>query len=46
MAPVAVPAVRASLAQHTLAECRGLAVSATEAQDGRAARAAVLAGSN
>ena len=43
MAPAAVPAVRASLAQHTLAECRSLAVHALEAEDGRSARAAVRA---
>jgi len=43
MAPGAVPAVRASLAQQTLAECRSLAVHALEAEDGRSARAAVRA---
>ena len=43
MAPGAVPAVRASLAQHTLAECRGLAAHALEAEDGRSALAAVRA---
>ena len=43
MAPVMVPAVRASLAQHTLAECRGLAALAMEAEDGRSARTAVRA---
>jgi phosphotransferase system enzyme I (PtsI) len=43
MATGAVPAVRASLAQQTLAECRSLAVHALEAEDGRSARAAVRA---
>jgi phosphotransferase system enzyme I (PtsI) len=41
MAPVSVPAVRAALASRTLAECRGLAALALDAEDGRAARAAV-----
>jgi phosphoenolpyruvate-protein phosphotransferase (PTS system enzyme I) len=41
MAPVSIPAVRASIASHTLAECRGLAAHALEAEDGRAARNAV-----
>jgi phosphoenolpyruvate-protein phosphotransferase (PTS system enzyme I) len=41
MAPVSVPAVRAAVAAHTLAECRGLAGLALEAEDGRAARTAV-----
>ena len=41
MAPVSIPAVRASIASHTLAECRGLATHALEAEDGRAARNAV-----
>ena len=41
MAPVSVPAVRVALAPRTLAECRGLAALALEAEDGRAARAAV-----
>jgi len=40
MAPVSVPAVRAALALHTLAECRGMAALALDAEDGRAARAA------
>jgi phosphotransferase system enzyme I (PtsI) len=40
MAPVSVPAVRAALALHTLAECRGMAALALEAEDGRAARVA------
>jgi phosphotransferase system enzyme I (PtsI) len=43
MAPVSIPAVRAALATHTLAECRGLATLALDAEDGRAARAAVRA---
>jgi phosphotransferase system enzyme I (PtsI) len=43
MAPVSIPAVRAALAGHTLAECRGLATLALDAEDGRAARAAVRA---
>jgi phosphoenolpyruvate-protein phosphotransferase (PTS system enzyme I) len=43
MAPVSIPAVRAALATHTLAECRGLATLALGAEDGRAARAAVRA---
>jgi len=41
MAPVSIPGVRASLATHTLAECRGLATLALDAADGRAARTAV-----
>jgi phosphotransferase system enzyme I (PtsI) len=41
MAPVSIPAVRAALASHTLAECRGLATLALDAEDGRAARNAV-----
>jgi phosphotransferase system enzyme I (PtsI) len=41
MAPVSIPPVRAALAAHTLAECRGLATVALDAEDGRAARAAV-----
>jgi phosphotransferase system enzyme I (PtsI) len=41
MAPVSIPGVRASIASHTLAECRGLATHALEAEDGRAARNAV-----
>jgi phosphoenolpyruvate-protein phosphotransferase (PTS system enzyme I) len=43
MAPVSIPAVRAALAGHTMAECRGLATLALDAEDGRAARAAVRA---
>jgi phosphotransferase system enzyme I (PtsI) len=43
MAPVSIPGVRAALAAHTLAECRGLAAAALESEDGRAARAAVRA---
>ena len=43
MAPGAVPAVRASLAEHSLADCRSLAGSAMEAEDGTSARAAVRA---
>jgi phosphotransferase system enzyme I (PtsI) len=43
MAPVSVPGVRASLASHTLAECRGLATIALDAEDGRTARTAVRA---
>src|ERR687892_588765 len=41
MAPVSIPAVRAAIATHTLAECRGLATLALDAEDGRAARTAV-----
>src|SRR5215211_947076 len=41
MAPVSIPPVRAALAAHSLAECRGLATVALDAEDGRAARAAV-----
>src|SRR5512132_4287718 len=41
MAPVSIPGVRAALAGHTLAECRGLATLALDAEDGRAARNAV-----
>jgi phosphotransferase system enzyme I (PtsI) len=41
MAPVSVPAVRAALAQHTMAECRGLADLAVAALDGRSGREAV-----
>ncbi len=44
MAPVSVPAVRAALALHTLAECRGMAALALDAEDGRAARAAARGG--
>jgi phosphotransferase system enzyme I (PtsI) len=43
MAPVSVPPVRAALALHTFAECRGLAALALDAADGRAGRAAVRA---
>jgi phosphotransferase system enzyme I (PtsI) len=43
MAPVSVPAVRAALALHTFAECRGLATLALDAADGRAGRNAVRA---
>jgi phosphotransferase system enzyme I (PtsI) len=41
MAPVSLPAVRSSLARHSGAECRHLAVVALQAADGRAGRAAV-----
>ncbi|HEX4909069.1 MAG TPA: putative PEP-binding protein, partial [Actinomycetes bacterium] len=41
MAPVSIPGVRAAVAAHTLAECRGLATLALDAEDGRAARTAV-----
>jgi phosphotransferase system enzyme I (PtsI) len=41
MAPVSIPGVRAAVAAHTLAECRGLAALALDAEDGRAARTAV-----
>jgi phosphoenolpyruvate-protein phosphotransferase (PTS system enzyme I) len=41
MAPVSVANVRAMLALHTFAECKGLAALALDAKDGRAARAAV-----
>ena len=41
MAPVSIPGVRAAVADHTLAECRGLATLALDAEDGRAARTAV-----
>src|SRR5829696_6008875 len=41
MAPVSILAVRAAVAGHTLAECRGLATLALDAEDGRAARTAV-----
>jgi phosphoenolpyruvate-protein phosphotransferase (PTS system enzyme I) len=43
MAPVSVPPVRAALALHTFAECRGLAALALDAADGRAGRTAVRA---
>src|SRR5918999_1556759 len=43
MAPVSIPAVRAAVADHTLAECRGLATLALDAEDGRDARNAVRA---
>ena len=41
MAPVSIPGVRAAVAGHTLAECRGLATLALDAEDGRDARNAV-----
>jgi phosphoenolpyruvate-protein phosphotransferase (PTS system enzyme I) len=41
MAPVNLPAVRASLARHTAGECADLAAVALQARDGQAARAAV-----
>jgi phosphoenolpyruvate-protein phosphotransferase (PTS system enzyme I) len=41
MAPVSLPEVRSSLARHTAAECRNLAVLALQATDGRSGRAAV-----
>ena len=41
MAPVSLPAVRASLARHTAAECRNLAVLALQAADRRTGRVAV-----
>jgi phosphotransferase system enzyme I (PtsI) len=41
MAPVSVPSVRAALALHTFAECRGLGALVLDAADGRAARSAV-----
>jgi phosphoenolpyruvate-protein phosphotransferase (PTS system enzyme I) len=41
MAPVSLPAVRATLARHSAVECRNLAVIALQAADGRSARAAV-----
>jgi hypothetical protein len=40
MAPVSVPAVRAALGPHTLAECRGTAALALDAVHGRASQAA------
>jgi len=43
MAPVSIPGVRAAVAAHTLAECRGLATVALDAEDGRTARNAVRA---
>src|SRR5918994_196365 len=43
MAPVSIPAVRSAVATHTLAECRGLATLALDAEDGRDARNAVRA---
>ncbi|OHV19771.1 phosphoenolpyruvate--protein phosphotransferase [Parafrankia soli] len=43
MAPIALPAVRASLARHTLAHCRRLAAAALAAPDGQGARYAVAA---
>jgi phosphotransferase system enzyme I (PtsI) len=44
MAPVSVAPVRAALAMHTFAECRGLAALALDSTDGNTARAAVRAG--
>ncbi len=41
MAPVSLPEVRASLARHSAAECRNLALLALQATDGRSGRAAV-----
>jgi phosphotransferase system enzyme I (PtsI) len=41
MAPVSLADVRSSLARHSAAECRDLAVLALQAADGRAGRAAV-----
>src|SRR4051794_28689359 len=41
MAPVGLAAVRAALAEHTMAECRDMAAAALTAEDGAAARAAV-----
>lgn len=41
MAPVAIPALRAALAEHSLAECREMASVARNAVDGAAARRAV-----
>jgi phosphoenolpyruvate-protein phosphotransferase (PTS system enzyme I) len=43
MAPVSIPAVRAAIASHSMAECRGLATLALDAEDGRDARNAVRA---
>ncbi|MGH3373499.1 MAG: putative PEP-binding protein, partial [Actinoallomurus sp.] len=43
MSPRSLPAVRASLAEHTLAECERLAARALETGDAAEARAAVLA---
>src|SRR4029453_12536279 len=43
MDPVSIPPVRAALAAHTLAECRGLGTVALDAQEGRVARPAVRA---
>jgi phosphoenolpyruvate-protein phosphotransferase (PTS system enzyme I) len=43
MAPVSITAVGAAVAAHTLAECRGLATLALDAEDGRDARNAVRA---
>jgi phosphotransferase system enzyme I (PtsI) len=43
MSPRALPAVRASLAAHTLADCERLAARALETDDAAGARAAVLA---
>jgi phosphotransferase system enzyme I (PtsI) len=46
MAPVSLPAVRSSVARHTLADCRHLALLALEAADGRAGRATVREAAN
>ncbi|GAB2839910.1 phosphoenolpyruvate--protein phosphotransferase [Actinoallomurus bryophytorum] len=46
MSPRGLPAVRASLAGHTLAECERLAALALDAGDAAEARAAVLAETN
>jgi phosphotransferase system enzyme I (PtsI) len=46
MSPRGLPAVRASLAGHSLAECERLAALALEAGDAAEARAAVLAETN
>jgi phosphoenolpyruvate-protein phosphotransferase (PTS system enzyme I) len=43
MSPRALPAVRASLAERTLADCERLAARALETDDAAGARAAVLA---
>ena len=44
MALVSIPAVRAAIASHSLAERRGLATLALDAEDGRVARNAVRDG--
>jgi phosphotransferase system enzyme I (PtsI) len=46
MAPVSLPAVRSSVARHTLADCRHLALLALQAADGRAGRATVREAAN